>query len=272
MRKWLALAIQVPLVAMLCAAGCNNGDDTTGDAGDAAQDVKPDKKAVPESGPIEASIECPTPNPTIDTSAITWVPPITPDPTACSDVQIAAFFDGCFGPQKSTSACQGFENANANANCLKCLITNQNASAYGALIAIGGIDYANTSGCIAILSGDSSATGCGAKAQSVLDCESLACADQCAVTDDASLQLYDQCTSAADQAVCKSYVDGQCDLTDAGAVNSICLNQPDFEHYYDALAPIFCGGYPADAGAGDAGTDAADDGAADAASDAPDGD
>jgi len=273
MRKWLVLAVQLPFVALMWA-GCN-GDDTSGDAGDAAQDVKTDKKLAPETGPVDSGIQCPTPLSSIDTSQITWVPPITPNPTACSDAQIAAYFDGCLGPNQSTSACQAFTTSAANATCLGCLITNQSASKYGALIAVGGVDYANTSGCIAILTGDSSNTGCGAKAESVLQCESLACGDQCPVKDNASFQQYTQCTGAADKSVCQTYVSAQCDLSDAGSVYATCLNHSDFASFYAAIAPVFCGGYPADAGTDggtDASTDAADDGATDAATDAPDGD
>ena len=255
MRKWLAFGITVPFVAMMWA-GCNGGDDTT-DAGDAAQDVKIDKKPLPETSVPDTGPTCPTPYATIDTSQVTWVPPITPNPTACSDVQISTYFDACLGTNSSSQACNAFVQSSTNATCLGCLVTNSNASAYGALISVGGVDYANISGCIAIVTGDTSATGCGAKSEAVTQCESLACGDLCPVTDNASFALYQQCTQSADSAVCKSYVDAECDLSDAGAVYAECVNHSGFQDYYTALAPIFCGGYATDGGVSDAGTDAA---------------
>ncbi len=273
MRKWLAFTIQVPFIAMVWA-GCS-GDDTSTDAGDAqVQDVKAEKKPVPETGPDDSGPVCPTPMSTIDTSQVKWVPPATPNATACSDVQIQSYYDSCFGANATTQTCQAFQTASAN--CYKCLLTPQTAPAYGALIAIGGVDYANTAGCVALLTGDTSASGCGAKSQFVTQCEDLACSANCPVTDNASFALYQQCTQAADGSVCKPYVDAECDLSDAGNVFATCLNHQDFESFYLAVAPVFCGGYPADAGtdAGstDASTDATDDGATDASTDAPDGD
>ena len=81
-----------------------------------------------------------------------------------------------------------------------------------------------------------------------------------------------ECTTAADNGVCKTYVEAACNLADAGAEGgvayTVCQNHQAFQDYYNALAPVFCGGYPADAGVADSGTDAATD----AATDAPDGD
>ena len=66
MRKWLALAIQLPFLAMVWA-GCNGDNSGQGDGGDAALDVKPDKKVLPDTGPVETGPVC-APSSTIDTS------------------------------------------------------------------------------------------------------------------------------------------------------------------------------------------------------------
>ena len=53
---------------------------------------------------------------------------------------------------------------------------------------------------------------------------------------------------------------------DAGNITDTCnLNAGTFQELYVSIATVFCGGHPADAGVGDAGTDS---GTQDAASDA----
>ena len=169
MRKWLALSVQIPFVAMMWA-GCNGGDDTS-DAGDASQDVKIDKKvpldvSVPESpaGCVPADVNA---------SDLSWTPPAALDPNACSDVQIQEYYTNCL--PGSGSSCSTWESVTANANCAKCLLTSEAANAWSALIAVpNNVVYANVGGCIALLTGDSSASGCGAKSWQASQCENLA--------------------------------------------------------------------------------------------------
>jgi len=263
MRKWLALTIQIPFIALVWA-GCNGGDENTDAGGTDGAPVDVTHEKIPldvQQG--EPAPEC-APSTSIDTSQITWVPPLTPDPNACSATQIQAYFDDCLGTNATSTACQGFTNLSANATCYACLLTPQTKTAYGALIAIGGVDYANISGCIAILTNDTSSTGCGAKEEAVTECDTLACQPNCPdVTDQTSFQQYEQCTQGAEAAVCKPYVDAECDLSDAGAVYATCINHSSFQDYYNAIAPVFCGGY-ADDGGTDGGTDASTDASTDA--------
>ena len=278
MRKWLALGVQVPFVAMLTVAACSSDDSSNPDAGDSSVlDVKADKKVPIESGPTPdtGSGQC-VPDTTIDTSQIKWVPPVTPNPNACSATQVQQLYDGCLGSSASSTACNAFLNNAANATCSKCMISKYGTdTSYGALIQIGGVDYANVSGCIAIVTGDNSSTGCGAKAEAVIECENAACTNACpAVTDQATFTEWTNCTTAADNAVCKTYLDAECNIADAGA--SVC-QQSGFQAYYFAYAPIFCGAYATDGGTTDGGSDASTDSGSDAtvsdaATDAPDGD
>src|ERR1700690_773331 len=140
--------------------------------------------------------------------------------------------------------------------------TSGKDTSYGALIAVGGVDYADIAGCIAIETNDLTSTGCGAKNQATSDCEQLACETNCpAVTDQTTFQEYTACTTAADGAVCKSYLDAECNFADAGtdsgeAAYNICVNHASFQDYYNAMATVFCGGLPAtDAGSSDASLD-----------------
>jgi hypothetical protein len=273
MRKWLALGVQVPFVAMMwvaCSGDTNNGSD----AGDSSiPDVAPDKKAPADVAQVDTGGGGCAPETTIDTSQIKFIPPITPLPNGCSDAQITGLWNACFGTSATQTACTTFEGAAANKTCVGCMLSTWGTStAFGTLVAISGVDYANISGCIALETGDQSATSCAAKEQAVLNCEILACSPSCPkITDQTTFKEWTTCTTAADNGVCKTYVDGVCNLADAGAeagaAYQTCQNHQAFQDYYNALSPIFCGGYPADAGVADSGTDSS---TTDAATDAPD--
>jgi hypothetical protein len=256
MRKWLAFAVQIPFVAMMWA-GCS-GDDTSGDAGDAAQDVKLDKKPLPDTGTGELPPGC-TPS-DVSISDLYWTPPATPNPTACTDTQIADYYTNCL-PGSGTS-CSTWESVQANADCATCLITQESASAWGPLIAVpNNVVYANIGGCIALVTGDTSSTGCGALAWEASQCTDMACSDNCI---GAAFTDYQACTQAARTGTCAPEVNAECDLSDAGAVNAACnLNASTFQDLFLSIGKVFCGG-----GATDAGTDAATDASTDASTDA----
>ncbi len=272
MRKLLAAAVSVSFVGLFFAACSGGGGTPDGSTDGTTNDVAIDnKKPLPESSTTDVSTGTCSPTATIDTSQITWVPPITPEPNGCSSQQVSDYYNDCLGANATSTLCQGFTSNAANTTCNTCLISTYNKdTTYGALIQIGGVDYANIAGCIAIVTGDTSSTGCGAKDQAVTDCETLACQANCpAVTDTPSFTEYTNCTTAADSAVCASYVSGECNLQDAGADGSAaayatCENHSSFEDYYNAMAVVFCGGYAV--------TDAGTDAATDATTDAPDGD
>jgi hypothetical protein len=278
MRKSLAAVISIPFVAFVFVA-CS-GDDSgnpDGSTDATAKDVVVDKKPLPEAAPTDGGGGC-EPSATIDTSQITWVPPLTPNPTACSAAQVTGYYNACLGTTATSTTCQNFTNTAGNATCEACLITPDTASAYGALIAIGGVDYANISGCVAILTGDTTNAGCGAKLQAVTDCETAACQANCpTVTDQTSFTEYTNCTEAADSAVCESYINMECNLQDAGvdgaaSAYTTCENHTSFEDYYNSMATVFCGNYAVTDAGTDASTDAATEASVDASNDAPDGD
>jgi len=284
MRKLLALAIQVPLVFSVYGA-CNGGGDT-GDAGDGATDVRAEKPPL-DTGTVDTGPTC-APAP-VNSSSIVWTPPHAAEPTACSDKQISDYYTACYGSTASTTACQSWTGATANKACQTCMLSTEGTSTeFGALISTGhGVVYANIAGCIALEQNDTSSTGCGAKYWAANQCEDLSCADNCPIVsgDQTSFQAYQQCTTQAAQTECQTYESAQCDLSDAGALQAACAmsSNSTFQNYFLALGAVFCGGYPADAGVADAGSDAsadastdtsadADDGSADAGVDAPDGD
>jgi hypothetical protein len=269
MRKWLALGVQVPFVAMFCVAACSGDDNNTPDASDSSvADVKSEKKPV-ESGPTpEAGPTCSPSD--VNAADLTWTPPRPINPTGCSDAQITGYFNACLN---GGTTCATFEGASANTACVACINSQSTDSAYGPLIAVpNNVVYANTGGCIALVSGDTTSSGCGAKAWEASECEDQACSDNCA---GAQFADYQNCTNAAASGTCANEEKAVCDLSDAGNITAECnLNASTFQALYTSIATVFCGGYPADAGAPtDAGTDASTtDAASDATADAPDGD
>ncbi len=273
MRKSLAAFVSVSFVAALFAA-CSGDDNKTDGGGDATADVVTEKKPLPETGPSDTGGQC-SPSATVDTSQIKWVPPVTPNPTACSDVQAKTYFDSCFGTNGSATACNAFTTNAANATCYTCLASEAGGpeTSYGVLVAYGNIYYPNTAGCIALVTGDSSSSSCGAKLQATIDCDNLACAPNCPAVTSATINEYNACTQAAESGACKTLAEADCNLADGGvdggaAAIATCEATPtDFQATYYAYVPLFCGGY-----ATDGGTDGGSDAASDAAVDAPDGD
>lgn len=278
MRKWLALGVSVPFFAMSCVAACS-GDSNNGDAGNdsSVQDAKLDKKPIEAAPPQEAGPTC-TPT-DVNAADLTWTPPRPINPTACSDTQLFGYFSSCL--PGSGSSCSTFEGAQANKACVACINSQITDTAYGPLIAVpNNVVYANVGGCIALVTGDVSSTGCGAKSWEASECEDKACSANCA---GAQFADYQKCTNAAAQGTCANEVKAQCDLSDAGNVTATCNLNADPIHpacaanpqtqafcdYYMSIATVFCGGYPADAGVPDSGTDS---GTSDASVDAPDGD
>lgn len=266
MRRLLALLVQVPLVLSVYGA-CSGGGDT-GDAGDGAADVKAEKPPL-DTGVVETGPTCTPSN--VNASDLSWTPPRTPDPSACSDQQIADYFAACLTAPFTN--CKTFTGATINKNCVTCLSSTEGKDTqFGPLIFVpNNVVYINTGGCIAIETGDVSATGCGAKVWEASQCEDLACSANCT---GATFTDYQACTNAAATGTCAPEIAAQCDLSDAGTVVAACnLSKSSFKDRYPFISAVFCGGYPADAGPpSDGGTDASSDASStDAAADADDG-
>jgi hypothetical protein len=240
MRKVLAFAVQVPFIAMVWSA-CGGGDNSNMDASPdvTAQDVKPDKKVM-ESGPLPDTGGMACTSVPVD-GGVTWVPPHAPNPSGCSDLQIQSYYAACLTPP--FTACSAWQTANPT--CLKCIFSTYGTdTTYGALIYNGlGYVFWNFGGCIAIETGDMSATGCGAKAEALDTCEILSCSN-CAKAD----PNYNACTTAAQGGTCASYANAECSSADAGYAAACGMTATTSQGIVTALATVFCGGYPADAG------------------------
>lgn len=261
MKKLVSLLIPLPLLAGLFIA-CSS-DDTAQPGADASTDVVADKKAPPPSDAADVGVTACAPA-DISTFAPTWIPPLDAQPTACSQTQISDFYAKCFSSTQNSTDCSNW--VKANATCDKCMITADTATKYAALISSDGVTTANIGGCIALLDGNKTDQGCGAKYLAAFQCGRAACADACPIPagDNAAFTAYQNCTKKAATTVCKTYEAAKCKSGDAGDAIDRCLNTPtNFEGYFKDLGAVFCGGYISN----DAGTDAASDASTDAPAD-----
>jgi hypothetical protein len=232
MRHALFLGFALALVG-----GCTDPDPIA--VLDAGPDVKDARDDVKTDGPgPDASKGCPPGE--VSSFSPTWVAP-KPASASCSPAAIDQYAKDCLDPQtRSTSACTAFQNANKA--CVACLVTPESSSSYGAsILRSNGVISLNVGGCIALLSGDLGATGCGGKYEASRQCSATAC-DACPIPegDDAAFQAYLKCLSDAEKTVCKSYAGAVCPAPDAGAVAACELDGATFVDNFKKLAPLFC--------------------------------
>jgi hypothetical protein len=186
----------------------------------------------------------------------TWVPPATPTPGACSADQLATELQLCVAPATlDQAACDAFKLDRKNTACLSCIFTPTSDSSYGP-VSVDANDFwqTNISGCIAVIDGDATATGCGAKVQAYEDCLRAACEANCWVgqTDAA----WTGCEDQASAGECHSY---QTDMVCAKAPKyADCNAYVAFPDYFNGLSNLFCGaGFDAGDGEGGASSTAA---------------
>lgn len=186
-----------------------------------------------------------------------WKPPTGSHQGACTEAQTTTFVD-CLD-NVSDVTCKAFFGAPANTRCISCALDPTGAATYGPLVeGTAGIDV-NESGCIALTTGDASATGCGAKVLALRQCEESACESSCLVpTDDAGAPhaVFLACEKNADATVCKAFADGATcanALEADGGVASVCAGSgTTFAEHAKSIVNLFCGGILDDAGASDA--------------------
>jgi hypothetical protein len=243
------------------AISCGGGDDSAAPADDASIDVaRHDAGSVTDDSSAPCVPELP-PN-----YSSTWVPPVTTN-TACTSDQVQAFYTQCFDPAATSAGCQTFFQASVNASCVACMYTQQGSSAYGAVISLqNGTAEANIGGCIALVDGDKSATGCGAKYQAGQFCEIDSC--QCTIdqSDPTTFTAFTTCETNAGKTICADYAsDAGCERDSKYA---LCNNETTFEQFFVTIGNLMC----SSGNVSDAGSDASDasDDASDASDDASD--
>ncbi len=183
--------------AVLCAVGCGG-----------RQTRRAPRLAVSERATI-AKVTSPSyvchPE-LIDWWAPRWVPPAQPTPGACTVAQIEEHYAACDGSGASKEACENLK-VPANKICLQCLLSESWDVPYAAVIFDRHEQFsqANQPGCIALVDGDTSATGCGAKRQLALSCIEASCARTCSIN--RSRMAWETCQQEASLTQCQKYVE-----------------------------------------------------------------
>jgi hypothetical protein len=228
------------LGGFVLACGCSDPISPIVPVLDASTDVKTDRNVVPDAtGDVGQPISC-VPG---DVSGLTpaWVPP-NPASKACTQPLIDQYAADCLDDTtSSTTKCQAFNTANKA--CVACLVTPETATKYGAVIATANnVLSLNVGGCLALTTGDATATGCGAKHEASRQCSALACDTNCPLPDGdtAAFQAYLKCLQKAETTVCKTYVSAECPEADAGPSTVCALSAGSFVDNFKLLAPVFC--------------------------------
>ena len=255
-------------------ASCSGDDASAPGDSDATADVQKKEAASPnqDTGALTCAPSLPAgyaPGP--------FVPPLTTN-RACTSTQVQAYYDDCYAATATSSTCTPFVGDATNTTCVSCLETPISASAYGAILALdNSTALANISGCMALVDGDTSNTGCAAKVQAAALCNDAACSANCPIdstsqtTLTASFNAYNSCErkAAATGGVC----------ADENAAAAPCQNDSryaackasSFEGYLLQIGNIICAsGNVSDAGSDASDASDADDAGGDDAGDAAD--
>lgn len=227
----------------------------TGDAGSGAGTVSAicaAGDAAPPSQDLTCSAQA------ADGGFLPFVPP-SPHRSVCTPAQILAYYDACWAAGWTNATCDPFDGDPANSPCIRCMYGDATAKSWAAVIDYHGGTLTNIGGCIALVDGDSSPTGCGAAYQTFQQCLGTAC-NSCPTS-----TTYDQCVAVAEFGVCQTYAQATtCSQADE---YSGCFFT-DFESYFRGIGQLFCAAASSDAGGdgGDSTTDAVSDAPGDAMS------
>lgn len=269
MRRTL-IALLAPLAALaLFADGCSSSEDAAapsssdggrGEAGsaDRATVGTDDAGATTVDDAATSTTVCAPQS--IASYKPSWTPPAALHQGKCSGAQIAAFTDCAYGhPGYDTAKCDAWNKDAANSACIACAAPGATAAQTGAMLPVAGSTNANYAGCVAALTGDVSATGCGAKIQAAEQCRMTSCQSACPVTpgDDAAFKAFTKCLDDAWTGECATYAAATTCADDfrkgSGAAAACYPNTTDFGVIVSTYVTLFCGGV------GDAGSDAAHD-------------
>ncbi len=187
--------------------------------------------------------------------APTWKEPSGLYQNKCSLQQITLLASCVWeDPQRDQGACAAFFDSPANDACVACGYTPTTEAKLGAIVSNGESVQANYPGCIALVTGDLSPTGCGAKIQAKELCLDKACVANCPVpaNDKAAFDAFKKCQDEAAVGVCATYTNAakcQDGLIAPGGPAAACAPVVDFGDRLELYLKLFCGS------SGDAGTD-----------------
>lgn len=264
-RRWGALALLL-LATSVCTPLPHLGSDSTGhdnapqtpptdwaaadasglpDDGARIEDAGPGESGPGEAAPVDSGprdggplLACPPGN--VTNFAPEWKPPRRLHTSACSAAGADAVVACLFDPSADLATCTSYLKSSEGLLCSQCIVPYDVDAGYGPIVAHGaGYPVLNVGGCIANISADVTAAGCGARVFASSGCQQVACAG-CT----AGLADYRSCQIAAMSGVCNAYstasscADG---LTAPDAAAAICVTgSSTFIDTARALARLFC--------------------------------
>ena len=163
---------------------------------------------------------------------------------ACTEQQASEEWALCVSTSAmfDQKACRTFDTDPANSACLGCMFGALGQAKAGAILVLASSQWiANRAGCVALIDGDTSETGCGAKTQAADVCVYTACDAAC--TPPVADADFTACQMAARNGACSAYVNkAACAQLPRYAS---CISYSSFRDYYDAMVDLFCVSGPA---------------------------
>jgi hypothetical protein len=160
---------------------------------------------------------------------------------ACTQAQLDSYGACVDANDPSSSACAAWlgSSASANAGCYACVKDSMYGdSSWGPLVDLpnNAGRQLNSGGCLALLSGETSSTSCGASFELLAECGGLACTGPCAGATSTALA---NCVTAADTSICSEYAGAAVCVNDAGA-GAACFPQGTYGQQFAIVAAPFC--------------------------------
>jgi hypothetical protein len=181
----------------------------------------------------------------------TWVPPLPRMQNACTQAQIATFYQDCLAlvGDETTFPCETWQSQNPT--CAQCLVSpNPNVS--GAVLLYGNVALVNVAGCI--YTAEPCQKSCAQAMQDLVQCDDAACnpsaTGNCDVIGLQSEATYAQCVTEANGSCgCSQYYDAalSCEnqlLSSSHPSFEICyggIRQPTLQQQYTLVATYMCG-------------------------------
>jgi len=160
--------------------------------------------------------------------------------------EIDSYWVACLGDASTPATCAAYPDAaTANAHCATCLLTPEDASAYGPEV-VRVVPQLNLAGCIQMADPSDGGLACATAIQAVQACAEAACRPSCAVTSDpASVAAYVACAkAAAASTACSPWTTPAAAClsaeSDAGYPVTNCFAVTD-EATFDSVGFFFCG-------------------------------
>jgi hypothetical protein len=255
----LATSCGEPLRGFIHTGDASAPDDATS-AVDASQvedaAVPPDAGRGADAAPEAAAPAVCTPHAVSEPFGPAWIAPWPFHSGACKAGEADLVITACYSPTANSATCQN--TSGAHGACSLCVKSNVVGVPRAAIVAYSalGRDVGNAGGCVARLTGDVSATGCGAKVDAAWMCTHLAACDGCLpATTPAARAALEACASAAAKTVCATHTaaaetclaaaadGGVVDAGgDGGATLASCSQGPselEFD-YFERLGQLFC--------------------------------